>query len=319
MTPFEFSTVIQKYWKIIQSNPIKEKTYRLYIKKKHEGLSLLEVYCQNFPHIPASHWAAKISSGNLLLNGFKSTRNTVVKAGNITTHTEKPTPEPTVNIKIDLLYANSHLWVLNKPAPLPVHAGGRYHKNTLVNLLKTAFPLKNIHLINRLDANTTGLILIALDQETARHLSQQFENRSITKTYLALVEGKPVEKKFNSSASISKEKTASGGRTIQSGFKANTDFELLQEFENTSLLKVIPSSGRTNQIRLHLANIHLPIVGDLGYKNPKYFDNNPLTYPTDSLFLHAWKLKFIHPNNGKEIKIKAPLNEKWRSDISFKL
>ena len=79
--------------------------------------------------------------------------------------------------------------------------------------------------------------------------------------------------------------------------------------KKNALLQVTPHSGRTNQIRLHLAGLNLPIVGDLGYKNPEYFNDNPLTYPTDSLYLHSWKLTFT--DNEKVVNYLAPPNQKW--------
>jgi 23S rRNA pseudouridine1911/1915/1917 synthase len=132
---------------------------------------------------------------------------------------------------------------------------------------------------------------------------------------LALVEGVPAQSDFTSTASISKEKTSAGGRKIDEGTAASTRFETLRSWENKSLIKVIPRSGRTNQIRLHLAHLNLPIVGDLGYKDPTYFENNPLTYPTDSLFLHAWKLSFDDPTTQKRLTFEAPPNKKWQPYI----
>ena len=128
---------------------------------------------------------------------------------------------------------------------------------------------------------------------------------------MALVEGFPQNEQFQSTKSISKSKTPAGGRKLDNGHESNTDFEILKTFGNKTLLKVTPHSGRTNQIRLHLADLNLPIVGDLGYKNPEYFENHPLTYPNDSLFLHAWKLKFKDSDTNKLVKFEAFPTGKW--------
>jgi 23S rRNA pseudouridine1911/1915/1917 synthase len=207
--------------------------------------------------------------------------------------------------------ATENFWVINKPSPLPVHAGGRYLYNTLTNGLKIAFPNRSFHLVNRLDANTTGIVLVALNKVAATHLGKQFEHREVSKTYLALVEGTPTKTEFENSASISKNKTAAGGRELTSGNESLTLFKVLSSKGNRSLLQVKPHSGHTNQIRLHLAGLNHPIQGDLGYKNPKYFKSHPLTYPTDSLFLHAWKLKFWDPFDHSEIKVISAPNKKW--------
>ena len=84
-----------------------------------------------------------------------------------------------------------------------------------------------------------------------------------------------------------------------------------------SLLKVNPHSGRTNQIRLHFAVLGLPIIGDLGYKNSKYFENNPLTYPDDSLFLHAWRLEFTDVDLVKKVRFEVEVNVKWNPYLNL--
>jgi 23S rRNA pseudouridine1911/1915/1917 synthase len=286
--------------------------FTLSVKKRFDGFTLLDLYSSSFPHVEREYWKSKIESGNLILDGEKSTPNQKIKAGQITVHSVPPKEEPLVNFEIQLIKATDDYWVINKPSPLPVHAGGRYQNNTLTNIIKTAFPNQNIHLINRLDANTTGIVLVALNKETAQNLGKQFENREVTKTYLALVEGIPKKEQFQSSKSVSKTKTSAGGRKLEEGHASNTDFEILKTFDKQTLLKVTPYSGRTNQIRLHLADLGLPIVGDLGYKNPEYFKNNPLTYPGDTLFLHAWKLKFYDSKIDSEIEITVEVGSKWK-------
>lgn len=315
MESTQFSSAISQAWKAIYSAPVQPKTYRLSIKKKYDGLPLIEVYAQCFPHVEIGYWEEKITNGNLLLNGKPTHTQIIVKAGYITTHTVIPQPEPEINPQVELIHADPNFWVINKPSPLPVHAGGRYLHHTLTHLLKQAFPEQSIHLINRLDANTTGIVLVALNKETAFTLGKQFELRGVTKNYLALVEGRPSADDFTSTASISKEKTSAGGRKIDKGTAASTRFETLKKWDHNALIKVIPRSGRTNQIRLHLAHLQLPIVGDLGYKDPTYFENNPLTYPTDTLFLHAWKLSFDHPDTQQRITFEAPTNKKWQPYI----
>lgn len=291
----------------------KPRIFTLSVKKRFDGFTLLDLYAESFPHVEKEYWKSKIEIGNLTLDGKKVNPKQKVKAGQITQHSVPPKEEPAVDYTIELIFATENYWVINKPSPLPVHAGGRYQNNTLTHLLKTAFPEKNIHLINRLDANTTGIVLVALNKETAQKLGKQFENREVLKTYLALVEGVPENQQFQSTKSISKTKTPAGGRKLAEGHESISEFEILKTFENKTLLKVTPHSGRTNQIRLHLADLGLPIVGDLGYKNPDYYKNNPLTYPEDSLFLHAWKLVFWDDFTSLRVTHKAQPNNKWDS------
>jgi 23S rRNA pseudouridine1911/1915/1917 synthase len=269
------------------------------------------MYATAFPHVDESFWKSKIKSGNLRVDGKVVNPDDLVKGGQITQHSVPPKAEPKVSFNIELLLTTDDYWVVKKTSPLPVHAGGRYENNTLTNILKTAFPNKSIHLINRLDANTTGIVLVALNKKVANSLSKQFENRVVLKTYLALVEGVPKTTLFKSLKAVGKLKTNAGARVLSEGYESSTDFEVLKTFKNKTLLKVTPHSGRTNQIRLHLAGLGLPIVGDLGYKNSEYFKKNPLTYPEDTLFLHAWKLQFYDPTSEKIIEVVCELGEKW--------
>jgi len=309
----EFQNTISKAANQLTQAKTEPRNFTLSVKKRFDGFTLLDLYAESFPHVEREYWKTKIDNGNLILDGKKTTPNQKVKAGQITQHSVPPKEEPLVSFKIELIEATTDYWVINKPSPLPVHAGGRYQNNTLTHILKTAFPNQSIHLINRLDANTTGIVLVALNKETAQKLGKQFENREVIKTYLALVEGVPKSEQFQSSKSISKTKTPAGGRKLEEGHESNTDFEILKTYGDKTLLKVTPHSGRTNQIRLHLAGLGLPIVGDLGYKNPEYFENNPLTYPDDSLFLHAWKLQIKDSSTKEMVKFEAEVNQKWKN------
>lgn len=313
ISPKEFQFAFSEIPKLVHNLSLYPRTFTLSVKKRFDRNSILDLYSNSFPHVSRDYWLAKIESGNLLVDGDKVNSEHQVKAGQITTHSVPPKEEPTVSWDITLIAATKNYWVLNKPSPLPVHAGGRYLNNTLTNGLKLAFPNLSFHLINRLDANTTGIVLVALNKEAAKVLGSQFEKRIVKKSYLALVDGQPSSDTFSSAASISRVKTAAGGRTLDVGVESNTDFKVIQSFENRALLHVTPHSGRTNQIRLHLAGLGLPITGDLGYKNPEYFENNPLTYESDSLYLHAWKLAFNEPETGEEIEYSCSPNKKWNT------
>jgi len=304
------SAIFDGYHEII-SLPPTPRVFTLSIKKKFDGFSLIDVFSQSFSHVDQAFWENKIHTGNLTLDGKKVPPNQVVRAGQITQHSSPYKPEPPINYALELIHATNEFWIINKPSPLPVHAGGRYLNHTLKKLLETSFPKQQFHLINRLDANTTGLVLVALNKNAAQNLNQQFQNQSVTKTYLALVEGIPVQDRFSSTKSIGKEKTPAGGRKIESGKDSFTEFKIRTKLDHKTLLEVTPHSGRTNQIRLHLADMGFPIVGDLGYKNPEYFDKKPLTYDEDTLYLHSWKLKFKSPLSQNEIEFEAPTNEKW--------
>ncbi len=310
MNASEFAASIKKATSPLKGSFPTVKTYRLAVKKRYEGMSILDFYTEVMPSISRKIWSDKILSGNLKIEGLTVSTDRIVRAGEITIHTSKPLTEPDVNTNIELIEWNDDFIILNKPAPLPMHPGGRFEKNTLIEFLKNAFPKEDFKLVHRIDANTTGIIVIAKNKKTANALITQFQDQKVQKEYLTLAEGIIPQQTFVLEESISKEITASGGRKVSDKGKiSKTEFKVINTSKDKTLLSVIPHSGRTNQIRIHLANINHPIVGDKGYKNKTYFENNPLTYTDDCLFLHAWKITFILKN--KQYTYKADIPDKF--------
>ncbi len=285
--------------------------FKLSVKKRFEGVTILDMYATLFPHQDRKVWEDKIVAGMVTVNGEAVSPDFVLKAGWITQNKVEDRIEPDVSIDIDLIYENENFIVVNKPAPLPIHPAGRYNRNSLTKILEKTFPEWNLKVIHRIDANTTGIVVLAKNSITANEIAKQFENHSVKKEYIALVEGIVKKDSFVINTSISKNKINAGGReVVEEGFDADTTVSVLEKYQNTSLLSVIPKSGRTNQIRLHLASIGHPIVGDVGYKNIDFFKNNPLTYPQDTLCLHAKKLAF--QSAGKEYSFETELPLKLR-------
>ncbi len=309
MLPSEFSTIIKQVTSPLKGSLPTIKTYKLSVKKRFDGMSFLDFYTQAMPSISSEIWKEKIISGNLTLEGKSVKTNHLVLAGQMTKHTNQPIIEPSINTNIELLEWNNDFIIINKPAPLPIHPSGRFEHNTLSEILKNAFPKEDFKLTHRIDANTTGIVVIARNKEAANSIITQFKKQTIQKEYLALVEGIVQTEIFTLNKNIGNEITAGGGRKInKTGEAASTTFKILKKYpkEKQTLLSVIPHSGRTNQIRIHLANIGFPIVGDIGYKDKTYFENNPLTYNEDCLFLHAWKISFSHKNTTQSFIADIP-------------
>ena len=307
MNTSEFNIQIKKVINPLPGSIPTVKIYKLSVKERFNGLTILDFYTKAMPHISRNIWQEKIESGKINLKNENVSIDKIVKAGEITQHISEPLIEPNINTNIELIEWNNDFIVLNKPAPLPLHPGGRFDKNSLTEILKIAFPDKSFKIVHRIDANTTGLVVIAKNSKTATDIINQFKNQSIQKEYLALVEGLIKKNAFILNNDISKELTASGGREISDqGKVASTEIKVLKKYPKTNqtLLSVIPHSGRTNQIRIHLANIGHAIVGDKGYKDSAYFKNNPLTYSDDCLYLHAWKLSFTYKNKRQSFVAK---------------
>ncbi|MDG1476612.1 MAG: RluA family pseudouridine synthase, partial [Vicingaceae bacterium] len=306
MDNIEFNKIIKNATTPLPGSIPGRITYKLSVKKRFDGMSLIDFFLKAVPRSNEKIWLDKIAENNLKINGVSVKSDYKVKAGEVAVHLSDPKTEPSVNVSINLIYEDHEIIVLDKPSPLPVHASGRFVRNTLIAILELTFPNTTFKLLHRIDANTTGLIVLAKNKNSANFIQQQFENKTIQKTYIALVEGIVNDDYMNLEKLIGTEILAGGSRRIDgTGKKAKTEIEVLERRKNTTLLKVSPQTGRTNQIRLHLAELGHPIVGDIGHKDSSYFESNPFTYDTDSLFLHAYRLKLTHPTTKKELQLEA--------------
>lgn len=210
-------------------------------------------------------------------------------------------PEPTMNISI--IYEDEDMVVLNKPAGILVHPVTN-EKNTLLDFLKIKYP--NVQLVHRLDRDTSGLMVVAKNQKSYEWFKGQFLNRQVKKKYLALIHGILKDKEGIIAKSISKSKKRGGSQTIAPIGKkreAITRYKAIKEYPNFSLLEVSPETGRTHQIRIHLASIGHPIAGDEKYK----FKRQPKLDGLTRQFLHANYLKITLPKGEiKEFRSELP-------------
>jgi RluA family pseudouridine synthase len=280
-----------------------------------EGFSLIEFLCRTLKHVPEEKWRQEISQ-NLLLNAAHEpvSAGHRVHAGERYLHKFPAITEPDVSAEIEILYEDEGLVVLNKPAPLPIHAGGRFNRNTLQFLLNSAYHPQKPHPAHRLDANTTGLLLVTRTRHFASLLQPQFARGSISKRYIARIHGRPSARSFICEAPISAEPAKAGTREIdyESGLTARTEFMMLHDCgDGTSLVEARPITGRTNQIRAHLWELGMPICGDPVYlldgNDGKLGTTQTLSISDPPLCLHAWKLSFENPITQKRMHFTAPL------------
>lgn len=258
-------------------------------------------------------------------------------SGGETIRVAVPAPEPmelkSEPIPLDIVHEDEDIVVLNKPAGLVVHPGAGNRSGTLVNgLIHHLDRLSSVSgtlrpgIVHRLDKGTSGIMVVAKHDAAHANLSEQFSERSVQKTYLALVWGSPREAEGSIDDPILRHPkdrtlftTGAGGRSAQ------TDYRLLEPFEHLSLLELSPRTGRTHQLRVHLSAIGHPIFGDSAYgggdSRAKGFlpevskEMRRLVKMLGRQALHALSLSFDHPSTGKRETYIAPVAEDIASVI----
>ena len=278
----------------------------------HDGRRLLDFLHAVLGHIPHLDWQTEFERGHIVNAAYESVGpDQVVRSGERYFHHQVANLEADVNAAITILHEDDAIIVLNKPAPLPIHPSGRFNRNTLQAILREVYSPQKPRPAHRLDANTTGVVVFTRIANYARILQPQFERGEVEKVYLARVIGHPPEDKFHCEAAISATSGDFGSRTIneESGLRAFTEFRVLNCLnDGTALLEVIPHTGRTNQIRVHLWHLGYPIRGDQAYL-PDRQPGDTQTHSVDDppLCLHAYRLTFTHPLTGKRVTFEAPL------------
>jgi RluA family pseudouridine synthase len=283
----------------------------LTVPQTMDGTTLLELLCHALGHLPVEHWRQECARG-LMLNARHEpvTADQTVRAGERYLHKFPDVLEPDVNGAIEILHEDEALVVLNKPAPLPMHAGGRFYRNTLQYILEQVYKPQKPRPAHRLDANTTGVVLVARTRHHAGRLQPQFANGEVSKHYLVRVQGLPASDRFDCDAPIGVAVGELGTRAVdcQNGLPSRTEFRVLQRNpDGTSLLEARPRTGRTNQIRIHCAHLGLPVQGDTAYlRDGLHGDRQTLAPDAPPLCLHAWKIAFNHPQTGERMEFQAP-------------
>lgn len=280
----------------------------LHVPARADGMLALDYFDQSFPFLSRDAWCERIEQHLVLRRGAVIQPNTVLHASDRLENLFPDTTEPDVAADIHILYEDDWIVVVNKPAPLPMHPCGRFNKNTLVHILGEVYRPRRLRIAHRLDANTTGLVVLTRSQKVARVLQPEFERGRIGKTYLARIHGQPPEDELVCTAPISAHCVQAGARVVTAaGLAAETRFSVRSRFDDgTSLVQVKPITGRTNQIRVHLWHLGWPILGDPTYKpGGELGKAQTLAVADPPLCLHAQKLMFVHPVTKKTVEFVA--------------
>lgn len=250
-----------------------------------------------------------IKEGLVSVNGAHAKPSTVLRGGEqiqVEPADAPPLKAEPEDAPIEILYEDASVIAVNKPAGLVVHAGAGAHSGTLVNRLVHHFAtLSKVGgdlrpgIVHRLDRGTSGVMLVARTDAAHRALAAQFSGRTTEKTYLALVEGRVHADSGRITKPITRDPAHRTRMTarLDHGRDALTEYRVLRRFEKFTYLEVRIGTGRTHQIRAHLASIRHPVAGDKLYG----------AQLTDRIFLHAWRIRFDTPATGERVTVEAPL------------
>jgi len=293
---------------------------RLLVDDASAGQRLDNFLIRVLKGVPKTHVYRVIRSGEVRINKGRAAADTRLVLGDEVRvppvrMAERPDAPPVPAREFPLLYEDEHLLAIAKPAGVAVHGGSGVSFGVIEQLRQARPEAKFLELVHRLDKETSGVLLLAKKRSALTALQEQFRSRDTGKTYTALVAGAwPANKKVIDVA-LHKTLDAKGERHVRpvaadhaDGRRSITLVQVAQQFDGYSLLDVTIKTGRTHQIRVHLASEGHPIVGD-----PKYGDfalNKAIARGElrfERMFLHARRLAFNHPVSGERIELAAPL------------
>jgi 23S rRNA pseudouridine1911/1915/1917 synthase len=277
---------------------------------------------QRLPEYSRSRLQSWIREGRVQVNGFPGKPSTILRG------TEEIGVEPAhlaalkataEDIPLAVLYEDAGVVAIDKPAGMVVHAGAGVHAGTVVNALLHRFSrLSSVGgdlrpgIVHRLDRFTTGVLLVAKTDAAHRDLAAQFQSRRIEKVYLALVEGN-LSGSGNIQKPIARDPRNRARMTarLSTGRSAVTDWKVLENFPGFTLLQIRIGTGRTHQIRAHMAALGHPVAGDRLY--------GANASPWNRYFLHAHRLGFRSPATGEQVTVESPLPPdltEWKASLT---
>lgn len=285
----------------------------IYVVEQEDKGKRLDVFLTEVTQFSRSHVLKLIDDGKVKLSGAtpKKSGEKVTVGDTVEVQILPPREislEPE-NIPIDIVYEDEDIIVVNKQRGLVVHPAGGSESGTLVNaLLYHATSLSGINgeirpgIVHRLDKDTSGLLVVAKNDDAHISLSRQLAERTCHRTYVALLEGNVKADKGRIEAPIGRHR---GDRkkmaVIDGGRYALTDYEVIKRYEKYTLVQFYLHTGRTHQIRVHAKHIGHPVVGD------KTYNTRPDVFGVGGQLLHAKRLEFIHPKTGVEVSFESSL------------
>ncbi|MEE3343615.1 MAG: RluA family pseudouridine synthase [Bacilli bacterium] len=259
-----------------------------------------------------------IDTGNILVNGDKVKASYVLRIDDEIYYNEDYSEEVVIeaqDIPLDIVYEDDYLMVVNKKSGMVVHPGTGNYSNTLVNaIMFHCNSLSSVNgkirpgIVHRIDADTSGLLLVAKNDEVHNNLAEQISKKSVLRKYIALVHGVILEDTATIDAPIGR--SANDRKKMEvtdvNSKDAITHLRVLERYKNSTLIECVLETGRTHQIRVHMAYIKHPVVNDLVYGYRKIDDKD------FGQMLHAAVIGFIHPMTGEYMEFEAEMPDKFK-------
>jgi 23S rRNA pseudouridine1911/1915/1917 synthase len=284
--------------------------YTAIVGSKHGGRTLLSHLATVYPHSTPQGWQQKLSNGEVTLNGVTATGSEAVASGQILVWHRPPWIEPDAPRHFEVLFEDRHLLAVNKPSGLPTLPGGGFMENTLLRLVQKQTP--NANPVHRLGRATSGIVLFAKTPQAAATLFANWNTPKIQKIYRALAQNIAQHDAYEIVTPIGlvpHPRLGSVWAANPSGKPSKSVAKVISRAAVTTTFEVSLHSGRPHQIRIHLASIGHPLVGDPLYGlNGLPLENLPGLPGDGGYFLHAQFLKFHHPITGEPIDLAAPVS-----------
>jgi 23S rRNA pseudouridine1911/1915/1917 synthase len=287
--------------------------YEYIVEEEQVNTRLDVLLTQQHPELSRSHVQKLIEDGFVEVKGKKTKSNYKLRLGDQVVLDVPPPVEVDIapeEIPLEVVYEDSQVIVINKPRGMVVHPAAGNYQGTMVNaLLAHCDDLSGINgvmrpgIVHRIDKDTSGLIMAAKTDQAHISLAQQIKDRTVTRRYITLVHGHIREESGIIDAPIGRDASDRKKMAVDvvHGKEAITHFKVLERLREYTLVEARLKTGRTHQIRVHMAYIGHPVVGD-----PKYGPKKP-HFDLDGQFLHAQVLGFNHPTTGEYMEFSAPL------------
>lgn len=271
----------------------------------------LDTYISSNSEISRSHAEKLIEQGNVTVNGAVREKKYKVKSGDNITIVIPPEKAPDltpVEMDLKIVYECDNYAVIDKPAGVTVHPAHGTGADTIVNGLLYLFDIQDDNdvrpgIVHRLDKDTSGLLLVAKNRDAREKLSKMFADRTVDKKYLAVCAGNPKTDKFIAEFPIARSKKDRKKMAVdETGKYAKSEITVLKRLKGAFLAEVKIYTGRTHQIRVHMAHLGFPLAGDSVYGN-----RISAAMPIGRQALHSWHLSFIDPFDNTQKAFQSPL------------